>query len=141
MAEIPGTIQVSVVPTSPPPSTISPKVIASTVATLVVSVIVAIITALVNDPATLAAVLDAVPPWLRFIVVAALTTLATFLAGYVKRDPTREVGTVVQDRLSEPGDIATHDHEPAAPELEALAVDPETEYAVQDEQTGDPHAQ
>lgn len=125
MAETPGTIQVNVVPTSPPPSPISPKVIASTIATLAVSLLVAILTQVANDPAALARILDAVPDWARFIIVACLPTLVTFLAGYVKRDPTREVGTVVQDRLNEPGDPDVAQHEPAAPELEALAIDPD----------------
>jgi len=139
MAETPRSIQVSVVPTSPPPSTISPKVIASTLATLAVSVLVAVLTQVANDPATLARILDAVPDWARFIIVAALPTVVTFLAGYVKRDSTREVGAMVQGNLEAQGPdelTAGPPHEPDAPELEALAIDPEYEYA---DETGDPH--
>jgi hypothetical protein len=91
---------VNVTPSVPPPSKVSAKVWASTLATLAVSLLVAILTAVVNDPATLQQVLNAVPSWLRFILVAALPTLVTFLAGYVKRDTTRELGQAVEDHLT-----------------------------------------
>lgn len=84
-------VPVTITP-EPPTSPTSPKVWAATLATLVLSMVVAILTAVVSDPATLASVLGAVPAWLRFIIVAALPTLVTFLAGYVKRDRTRELG-------------------------------------------------
>lgn len=129
MATTPSTVQVSVIPTSPPPSTISPKVIASTAATLALSLLVAILTAVVNDPATLATALNAVPDWLRFILVAALPTLVTFLAGYAKRDGTRELGTVVQDKLHEPEPDGT-DHEPTEAEVRTVGTDPE--YVISD---------
>ena len=84
-------VPVTITP-EPPTSPTSPKVWAATLATLAVSLIVAVLTAVVNDPATLQSILEAVPAWLRFIIVAALPTLVTFLAGYVKRDRTREIG-------------------------------------------------
>lgn len=91
-----GPVEPEVVPVTitpdPPTSPTSPKVWASTLATLGLSLVVAVLTAVVGDPATLQQVLDAVPPLLRFIIVAALPTLVTFLAGYVKRDRTREIG-------------------------------------------------
>lgn len=89
----PGTTVVPVTITpEPPTSPTSPKVWAATLATLGMSLVVAVLTAVASDPETLASILDAVPGWLRFIIVAALPTLVTFLAGYVKRDRTRELG-------------------------------------------------
>lgn len=89
----PGTTVVPVTITpEPPTSPTSPKVWAATLATLGMSLVVAVLTAVASDPETLASILDAVPAWLRFIIVAALPTLVTFLAGYVKRDRTRELG-------------------------------------------------
>jgi hypothetical protein len=139
MAETPRSIQVNVVPTSPPPSSISPKVIASTLATLALSLVVAVLTAVANDPTALARVLDAVPDWARFIIVAVLPTLVTFLAGYAKRDSTREVGAMVQGNLEAQAPDAVLPgpaHEPEDAELDALAIDPEIDYA---DETGDPH--
>lgn len=115
MAETPTTVRVNVIPATPPPSKVSAKVWASTLGTLAVSLALAILTALVNDPATLQQVLDAVPAWLRFLLVAALPTLVTFLAGYAKRDRTRELGQAVQDHLSQPDAVEPEgdgDHEP-----------------------------
>lgn len=131
MAETPNTIAVNVTPATPPASKVSPKVWASTLAALALSLVVAILTAVVNDPAALAAALDALPAWLRFIVVAALPTLVTFLAGYAKRDTTRELGQAVTDTLThgtapEP-DVTGHD----------VAEDTDYEY----ETNGDPHAE
>lgn len=99
MAETPRTIEVSVVPVTPPPSKVSAKVWASTIGAFIASLALAVLTALLNDPASLQQFLDAVPAWLRFIIVAALPTAITFVAGYVKRDTTREVGAMVQNNL------------------------------------------
>lgn len=81
------------VPTTPPPSPISPKVWASTVLTLVASLVLALVTAVMADPSSL----EQFPAWARFVLVATLPTLAAFLGGYAKRDHTREVGQVVLD--------------------------------------------
>ena len=94
-------IPVVVDPTAPERTKVSAKVWASTIGTLVVSLVLALLTAVVNDPATLQQVLDAVPSWLRFILVAILPTLVTFLAGYAKRDKTRELGAAVEAGLRE----------------------------------------
>lgn len=93
-------IPVTITP-EPPTSPTSPKVWAATLATLGMSLVLAILTAVMSDPATLQQVLDAVPAWLRFIIVAALPTLVTFLAGYVKRDRTRELGQQALNALDE----------------------------------------
>lgn len=100
MAETPRNVVVNIQPAVAPDSKVSAKVWASTLATLAMSLVLAVVTALINDPATLQQVLDAVPSWARFIILAALPTLVTFLAGYVKRDRTRELGQAVQDNLS-----------------------------------------
>jgi hypothetical protein len=113
---------------------VSAKVWASTIGTLAVSLVLAVLTALVNDPDTLQRVLDAVPDWLRFILVAALPTLVTFLAGYAKRDRTRELGQAVQDHLSKPDPV----------EPEAVGEDPEgapVEEYVGEHYEGDPRAE
>lgn len=112
MAPTPEAIKVNIVPNTPPPSTVSPKVWASTVGTLVASLAMALLAALIDNPAELAAMLDAVPSWARFLIVASLPTLLSFAAGYVKRDTTRELGVAVRDRLS------TGSDEPAVAELD-----------------------
>lgn len=84
-------VPVTITP-DPPTSPTSPKVLAATIGTLLASLVLAVLTSLVNDPQALQAVQDALPAWLRFVIVAALPTLVTFVAGYVKRDRTREIG-------------------------------------------------
>lgn len=132
MAETPRTMVVNIQPAVAPDSKVSAKVWASTLATFAVSLVLAVVTALINDPATLQQVLDAVPSWARFLILATLPTLVTFLAGYAKRDRTRELGQAVQDNLS--GNANT---EPA------VTPDPSPHY--DDEgygpETGDPHAE
>jgi hypothetical protein len=135
MAETPRNVVVNIQPAVAPDSKVSAKVWASTLATLALSLVLAIVTALVNDPATLQQVLDAVPSWARFIIMAALPTLVTFLAGYAKRDRTRELGQAVQDTLSGKANV-----EPAvAPEPEGSPHMDEDGYAAPE--TGEHYAE
>jgi hypothetical protein len=133
MAETPRNVVVNIQPAVAPDSKVSAKVWASTLATLAVSLVLAVVTALINDPATLQQVLDAVPSWARFVILATLPTLVTFLAGYVKRDRTRELGQAVQDNLSGKADL-----EPAV--VPDASPHPEGDEAYEPE-TGDPHAE
>jgi hypothetical protein len=50
--------------------------------------------------------------------VAALPTVATFLAGYAKRDTTRELGQVVTDRITSSPTETLTEHPAAHPEPE-----------------------
>jgi uncharacterized protein (UPF0261 family) len=79
--------------------TVSPKVLASTVASLAVSVLLAIVLAFVDHPEQLAGL----PSWARFVLVAALPSVATALAGYRRGDPLRDLGATQLDATT-PGD-------------------------------------
>lgn len=66
---------------TPPPNsskTVEIKVIAATAATLTVSIAFAVLDAIAHNPA----VLDGFPVWSRFVIVAAIPPVLTFLAGY-----------------------------------------------------------
>jgi len=54
------------------------KVIASTALTLMASIFYAVVNAVQAQPD----ILNGLPPWARFLVIAALPPLLTFLAGY-----------------------------------------------------------
>jgi hypothetical protein len=58
--------------------TIEVKVIAATGATLLASVAFAVLDALAHHTE----ILDALPEWLRFVILAAIPPVLTFLAGY-----------------------------------------------------------
>lgn len=73
--------------------TISPKVIVSTAASFVASVLLGVVLAVQAHPE----VTHGLPAWAVFVLAAALPPIATFLGGYVKRDPLREQGGVVTD--------------------------------------------
>jgi len=140
MAQTPTNMVVNITPAVPPDSKISPKVIAATLASLAVSCLLAVLTAVVNDPATLAQVLDVVPSWARFLIVAILPTLVTFLAGYAKRDKTRELGVAVQDHLSTPSAEPLSVPEDMLDDGDPNAT-PEPEGDPHDDDTGVPYAQ
>jgi len=65
-------------------STVSPKVIAGAAAGLVLAIVVAVLAAVTPD------MLAGLGAWAPLAFVA-ITTAATQLAGYIKRDPLREV--------------------------------------------------
>jgi hypothetical protein len=58
--------------------TIEIKVVAATAATLLASIAFAVLDALAHHTE----ILDALPEWLRFVVLAAIPPVLTFLAGY-----------------------------------------------------------
>jgi hypothetical protein len=58
--------------------TVEVKVVAATAATLLASVAFAVLDALAHHTE----IFDALPEWLRFVVLAAIPPVLTFLAGY-----------------------------------------------------------
>lgn len=61
------------------------KLVAATAVTLLAGVAYAVIDAVQDSPE----VLDGLPPWLRFVMIAALPPVLAFLAGY--RTPSNRV--------------------------------------------------
>lgn len=67
---------------------ISPKVILSTVGSLLAGVLLAVLLAVQDGSIDLAGL----PTWLSALITIALPTIVTFVTGYAKRDPLRDVG-------------------------------------------------
>ncbi|MDN5858959.1 MAG: hypothetical protein L0H84_10075 [Pseudonocardia sp.] len=63
-----------------PPDIVEAKVAAAALLTMLASVAAAILNAVQDNPA----LLGALPPWLQFVLIAAIPPVLTFLAGYTK---------------------------------------------------------
>lgn len=77
------------IPTTP----VSPKAVWGALVTLLVSIVLAILAA----PGLLD-YLDALPPFVQFIIMAAIPPVVSFLGAYAKRDPLRDAGAIAVDQ-------------------------------------------
>lgn len=94
----PGTVVPVTITPDPPTSPTSPKVWAATIGSLLASMLLGLVVAIQAAPE----VLGGLHPLLVFAIVATLPGLATFLAGYAKRDRTREIGQQALNALDTP---------------------------------------
>lgn len=82
-----------------PARKVSPKVVWSTLGSLLAGLAIAVLGALTTPEGQ--EMLGRLPDVVSWLLLLCVPTLITFLAGYVKRDPLRDDGAVLQMRESQ----------------------------------------